>query len=764
MLRDDLDKIAVKQRLAHVLEVHLERPDEALAVHERVLELDANNEVSLRAMARLHHLAGRWREVIGIWNRQLALSSTAKERAALHYHIGRVHERKLGERDAAVAAYERAMADDALHSSAMRALDRILRRDRQWKQLCAALERRAARWSTRDSRRWCCTRSRRSKSCTCAISRRRRSAMRRCARNIRSTRRRRSRSFTSPRRAATGSRRRTSCAGSSSALRTSKRRWRWPGSSGRSTSIASISRRWPPIATRRRSTAPRSGASSRSPSCARRRRRRPIRRRWWRRCAALGARCTDIRLAHGYRALAALRDEVTTGAGGPELYLDAGRLEQADPLVAQGIVRTLAAVADEQFGGRTLPEALVHSADVCSNAPVKTLNLYEAAIRLDRAARAEAMSVYEQASRFIPDFLPLLRGRRRLAVAAGDWSNAATLLAREAELAADRGDRIRSLMTAAAITLEKLNDRQGALRHYSRLLELEPSHEEAFVRARALLDEQKNDAGLLELVVARAAATANVRERATMLKLQAELHRDRMKDSRSAVAALKQALALAPDDLDAYLMLAPLEEEQRWWQGAADCYRKIAELTPGSDTSRSARLREAAIREDELGDREAARNILEELIIDDTDRQAARQMAQLCGRMGKHARARELYLGAAESGTVPERIEDLLAAARVPVDNVTDEVGERATAEAFQLATTQKDGVEALVRVYEQLRRLERVHSQRRAHLRGDSSRRRRGGAAPGAGVDLLRSHEPARSGGGAADRRRARWRRTTRR
>ncbi|MCA1665140.1 MAG: hypothetical protein LC659_12870, partial [Myxococcales bacterium] len=417
----------------------------------------------------------------------------------------------------------------------------------------------------------------------------------------------------------------------------------------------------------------------------------------------LGSRCTDIRLAHGYRALAALREEVANGAGGPELYLDAGRLEQADPLVAQGVVRTLAAVDEMQWAGRTLPDALVHAADVSANAPVKMLCLYEAAVRLDRASRPEAMSIYEQASRFIPDFLPLLRGRRRLAVAAGDWDSAARLLAREAELAADRGDRISALMTAGAITLEKLKDREGALRHYRRLLELEPAHEDAFVRARALLEEQKDDAGLLELVVARAAATANVRERAAMLKLQAELCRDRMRDSRSAVAALKQSLALVPDDLDAYLMLAPLEEEQRWWQGAADCYRKIAELTPGSDTSRTARLREAAIREDELGDREAARNILEELIIDDTDRQAERQMAQLCVRMGKHPRARELFLHAAKTGTIGERIEDLVAAARIPVDNVTDEVGERATAEAFQLATTSKDGVAALVKLYEEL-------------------------------------------------------------
>lgn len=703
VLRDDVDKIAVKQRLADVLEVHLERPDDALAVHERVLEIDADNEISLRALARLHHLAGRWREVIGIWTRQLAHCPTAKERAALHYHIGRVHERKLGERDAAVAAYERALGDDPLHSSALRALDRILRRDRQWKQLCAALSSRANALADprqqalvlheiaqieelhlRDlegaQKRYQKVLERHPQYETAAVALIQvaeargdwKAAAEQLALLVERT---------------THVEAKMALAGQLGLVY--EHRLDDPARAARCYTQAidgsKIGRVFSLAELRATAAASKHG----DPVVA------PLRR--------LGARCTDIRVAHGYRALASLREEVSTGAAGPELYLDTGRLEQSDPLVAQGIVRTLAGVPEQEWGGRTLPEALVHAADVCSNAPVKTLYLYEAGIRLDRASRPEANNVYEQASRFIPDFLPLLRGRRRIAVAAGSWENAATLLAREAELAADRGDRIRALMTAGQITLDKLKDRQGALRHYRRLLELEPAHEDAFVRARALLEEQKDDAGLVELVVARAAATANVRERASILKLQAELLRDRMKDSRSAVAALKQSLVLVPDDLDAYLMLAPLEEEQKWWQGAADCYRKIAELTPGSDTSRTARLREAAIREDELGDREAARNILEELIIDDTDRQAARQMAQLCMRMGKHPRARELFLHAARSGTIGERIEDLLAAARVPVEGVTDEVGERATAEAFQLATTNKDAVAPLVRIYEQL-------------------------------------------------------------
>ena len=700
VLRDDIDKIAVKQRLAAVLEVHLERPDDALAVHERVLDIDSDNEASLRAMARLHHHAGRWPAVIDIWTRQLAHCAGPRERAALHYHIGRVHERKLGERDAAVAAYATALADDPLHASAMRALDRILRRDRQWKELCAALERRAG--ALTDPRQQALVLHE-----IAQIEELHLRDLEAAQKRYRDVQTRHPQYETASVALIHVAEARGDFAAAAAELgrlveRTThvEAKMALAGALGllyehrldeparaaacytQAIDGSKIGRVFALAELRATAAASRDGAALVA----------PLRR--------LGSRCTDIRLAHGYRALAALREEVSTGDAGPELFLDAGRLEQVDPLVASGIVRALGAIPEGEAGGVTLPDALAAAADNTSNAAVKTLRLYEAALRLDRARKPEAMAVYEQAARYTPDFLPVLRGRRRLAVAGRDWTLAASLLAREAELAADRADRIYALMTAAAITLDKLKDPKAALRHYRRLLELEPAHEEAFVRARALHEEAHDDAGLIELVVARAAATPAVRERAAMLKLQAELQRDRMKDARSAVAALKQAIALAPDDLEAYLMLAPLEEEQRWWQGAADCYRKIAELTPGSDQSRTARLREAQIREDELGDREAARAILEELIIDDTDRQAARQMALLCVRMGKFTRARELFLHAAATGTATERVEDLLALAEVPVDNVTDEAGDRAVAEAFAIATTQKDGVAALVKVY----------------------------------------------------------------
>ena len=495
VLRDDLDKIAVKQRLAAVLEVHLERPDDALAVHERVLELDSDNEVSLRALARLHHLAGRWREVIGIWTRQLAHCATAKERAALHYHIGRVHERKLGERDAAVAAYERALADDPLHASALRALDRILRRDRQWKQLCAALEKRAnaladARQQAlvlheiaqieelhlRDleaaQKRYQKVQERHPQYETAAVALIHvaeargdwKAAAAELARLIERT------THVEAKMALAGQlglvyehrlddpARAAACY--TQAIESSK--------IGRVFSLAEL-----------RATA----ASSKDAAGVV----APLRR--------LGARCTDIRVAHGYRALAALRDEVATGAAGPELYLDAGRLEQADPLVAQGIVRTL--------GGRA--RARMGRAHPARGAGARRRRLLERAgqdavpLRGGAAARSRRPARGDERLRAGVALHP-----RLLAAAA----RAAAHRRRRGQLG-ERGDAAGARGGAGGRSRRshpRAHDRQrhhareaqrspGRLRHYRRLLELEPAHEDAFVRARVLLEEQKDDAG-----------------------------------------------------------------------------------------------------------------------------------------------------------------------------------------------------------------------------------------------------------------------------
>lgn len=691
-LADPIDQVATLQRMARVLEGQLAQEERALAAHNRVLELVATNETSLRAIGRLHYRAGRWLDVITNYGRQLTLANTPEEQAALYYRIGRVYERKLGRRDDALTAYEVALDHDSSYRPALRALDRVLRRDRLWPRLLDVLSKQA--------------RTARTPTARAQLHHARGQIYELHLRDLESAEKEyatavKLSSLFEAAVAALGHVR--EARGQYEALENlySDLLARTQTAAARVSVLARLAplyelRLGQParaaLAYREAYEASPLGASLRlaelratrldggaTPTVAA--------------LAALGNKTSDKRLALGYRTLAAMRDEISaqTRQARPstQLWLEAAALAQPDPAVADGVVRTLqrAPVSDGAAKER-LPGALVERAAQCDSAPARALLLFEAACLFDRVGRArDAALAYEQAGNAVSDFLPILRGVRRIAGANEQWPAVAALLAHEAEVAVDEENRAGALVAAAEIAIAKLNETRMALHHYKRLLELQPSHDRAFTRAVGLYEKLSDWPGLLELLQARAVATEEAGARAGLMRRQAELLRDHLGDVRGAVTALQSAIEIRPRDLDSYLMLAPLLEQMRWWQDAAQTYRKISELVPGDETSRKARLKEAEIRERELGDREAARLILEELVVDPTDEQAARYMAQLCERMGRWEQARDLWLQLARTRDAKKRVDALLALGFVFADGFDDrEQSGRVFDEAMALA------------------------------------------------------------------------------
>jgi tetratricopeptide (TPR) repeat protein len=691
-LSDPIDIIATLQRLARVLETQLGQEERALAAHDRVLAIASNNEASLRAIARLHYRAGRWLDVITSYGRMLPLCNTPEEHAAMYYRIGRVYERKLGRRDDALNAYEVALDHDSAYRPAFRALERILRRDRLWPRLLEMLEKqsRAARtpvWRAQlhHARGQIYELHLRDLE---AAEREYATAVKLAATNEAAL------AALAHVREARGqfaaleglysdllTRTATAAAQVSVLARLGALYELRLGQPARAAEAYRAASEASPLGQPLRLAELRAlrldgGAAATVPALA-----------------ALGARTTDKRLALGYRTLAALRDEVSALARqvrpSAQPYLEAAALGQADPGVGDGVVRALMrAHSSDSVAKERLPGALVERAAHCDSAPVRALLLFEAACLFDRVGRTrDAALAYEQAGHAVSDFLPVLRGVRRIAGASEQWPEVAKLLAHEAEVAADEENRAGALLAAAEIALTRLNEPRAALQHYKRLLAIQPDHERAFGRAVALYDKLGDHSGLLDLFQARTAATDEPVARAELLRRQAELLRDRLGDARGAVAALQQAIAACPNELPAYLMLAPLLEQLRWWQDAAQTYRHISELVPGDETSRKARMKEAEIRERELGDREAARLILEELVVDPNDVEAARYMAQLCERMGRWDRARELWTQLARTREPKRRADALLSLAFVLEDGFDDrEAAARAFDEAFAVA------------------------------------------------------------------------------
>ena len=688
MLSDEEDVIGALHRLAQVLEAELGQEERALLVHERVLTRAPGNETSLRAVGRLYHRAGRWPQVIGCYEQQLAHCVTGDERAAIRYRIGRICERKLGKRDEAITAYEQALGESPRYSPAFRALDRLLRRDKLWPRLLSVLEKQAQAERTPVARAqdWY------------AIGQIHELHLRDLA--------------AAERAYSQAVKLVPSYEAAVAALaQVHEARGDWPTldsyygdilqrtsdpnarlsvmvrigllcelhlkDAGRAAlfyrdgiEAASLGRTL--LAAELRASRQDAGPQATVHSLGR-----------------LAARSTDHRLRAGYQLLAALRDEIVSRAPNSLLAIEAAELGRGDPGALDVLIRALLRDSSVEAPTPRLADALTERAQACGSSPGRALLLLDAAFLYERMGSSrDAALAYEEAGRAMADLLPVLRGIRRIAMANEQWPAVVAILAREAEVAVDRENRAAAYLMAGEIATTHLNDTRGALAHYRRLLELEPDHERAYLRATALLERLHDYEGLFDVLAARATAAKDPEARAVILRRQAEIQRDHLNDPGGAVATLKQAIALHAHEIDAYLMLAPLQEQQRWWQDAAHCWQQIAELTAGNETSRTARMREAEIRERELGDREAARSILEELVVDPDDREAQSRMAQLCERMGDWDRARELYMSLARTSQKPsERAVHLLSLGNVLESGFSDARGAgRAVDEAFALA------------------------------------------------------------------------------
>jgi tetratricopeptide (TPR) repeat protein len=697
-LFDENDIIGTQHRLAAVLENELGQEERALGVHERVLERAPANETSLRAVGRLYHRAGRWPQVISCYERQLQHLTTADERASIKYRIGRVYERKLGKRDEAITAYEEALTESPRYTPAFRALDRLLRRDKLWPRLLEVLEKQAQAERTPIARA----------SDYYAIGqihelhlRDLEAAERAYAQAVKLV----------P----------TNEAAVAALAQVYEARAEWQrlddyygevlqrtGDANARLSVmiriglncefhlkdpgraalfyhdgieaASLGRTL--LAAELRAMRQDAGSKATVHSLTR-----------------VAGRSTDQRLRAGYQLLAALRDEVSSRAPNSLLAIEAAELGRSEPGGLDVLIRALERDSSVDVPTPRLAEALTARAQVCGSSQARALLLLDSAFLHERmGSPRDAALAYDESGRSVTDLLPILRGMRRIAMANEQWPAVVAILGREAEVAAHRENRAAAYLMAGEIATTHLNDTRGALTQYRRLLELEPEHERAYLRATALLERLGDYQGLFDVLAARAAAAKDPEARAVILRRQAELQRDHLSDPGGAVATLKQAIAIHPHDIDGYLMLAPLQEQQRWWQDAAHSWQQIADLTAGNEVSRNARMREAEIRERELGDREAARSILEELVVDPDDREAQGRMAELCERMGDWDRARELYMTLAQTSKKPaERAGHLLSLAAVFESGFSDQRGStRAIDEAFALALGDAEVVTAL--------------------------------------------------------------------
>lgn len=139
---DDIDaqKEALYQAAALEEDV-LERPDNAIAVYEKILSLDEEDLRSVDALVHLLLGLSRWQELLSAYTRKADLIVDPDEKKEVLYEVGAVYERELKDVANAIDTYQRVLELDPDDLTALGRLDVLYQTAENWPELLSVLTR-----------------------------------------------------------------------------------------------------------------------------------------------------------------------------------------------------------------------------------------------------------------------------------------------------------------------------------------------------------------------------------------------------------------------------------------------------------------------------------------------------------------------------------------------------------------------------------------------------------------------------------------------
>lgn len=152
MMRSPADQREQLVKAAAIYEDILDKPSEAIAVHQRVLEIDPNDVESLDRLIELQTQLGKWSSLLETYERKAEVVADPETRKRLFTLMGRVYETQLDDPDKAIDAYQRVLELDPDDLPALGHLDGLFVNTARWRDLLQVLERRAELEADADAR------------------------------------------------------------------------------------------------------------------------------------------------------------------------------------------------------------------------------------------------------------------------------------------------------------------------------------------------------------------------------------------------------------------------------------------------------------------------------------------------------------------------------------------------------------------------------------------------------------------------------------
>jgi tetratricopeptide (TPR) repeat protein len=142
--KDPAQRAAIIVSRARLVEHAQGNADAAIELYETALRLDPNAAGALDALERLAAAHNRHRELIRALTRRVERSADRSERALALYRIGRIHAERLGNREEAIAALERALIEQPDDPLVLEELSALYERAERFDRLVVVLTRLAA--------------------------------------------------------------------------------------------------------------------------------------------------------------------------------------------------------------------------------------------------------------------------------------------------------------------------------------------------------------------------------------------------------------------------------------------------------------------------------------------------------------------------------------------------------------------------------------------------------------------------------------------
>src|SRR5262249_36516789 len=127
--------------VARVYEEELASPDLALGTNTEILKLDENNPQAIEALERLYLMTERFEDLLGIYDKKLALTADKGAKKEIRYKVASIFELEIKDQKKAVASYRQILDEHGDELQAYKALDRIYQATSQWKDLSEVIQR-----------------------------------------------------------------------------------------------------------------------------------------------------------------------------------------------------------------------------------------------------------------------------------------------------------------------------------------------------------------------------------------------------------------------------------------------------------------------------------------------------------------------------------------------------------------------------------------------------------------------------------------------